>query len=86
MTLDELLRALDLLNEQKHLPPLLRQLTLRGLLCEVRELLPPQDSFDFNDEAVHLEALGGAMIREGEAERQRGARLISLATMMNQAR
>jgi hypothetical protein len=86
MTLDDLLRALDLLDEQKDLPPLLRQLTLLGLLCEVRGLLPQQDAFDFNDEAVHLEAVGAAMIREGQAERQRGERLVSLATMMNQAR
>jgi len=86
MTLDDLLRALDLLDEQKDLPPLVRQLTLRGLLCEVRELLPLQDLFDFNDEAVHLEAVGAAMIREGQAERQRGERLVSLAAMMNELR
>lgn len=86
MTLDELLRALDLLDEQKDLPQPLRQLTLRGLLCEVRELLPPKDQFDFNDEAVHLEEVGAAMIREGQAERQRGVRLINLATMMNELR
>lgn len=86
MTLDELLRALDLLDEQTHLPQLLRQLTLRGLLCEIRGLLPPQDPLDFNDEAVHVAALGDAMVHQGEAERARGERLISLASIMKLAR
>lgn len=86
MTLDELLRALDLLDEQANLPPLLRRLALRGLLSEVNAVLPAQDELDFNGEAMTLAERGQALIREGEADRQRGERLLCLATLMTQLR
>ena len=86
VTLDELLRALDLLDEQDNLPPLLRRLALRGLLSEVNQLLPAQDEMDFNNEPRSLTERGQALIRQGEAERQRGEQLLCLATLITQLR
>ena len=86
MTLDELLRALDLLDEQANLPPLLRRLALRGLVSEVKDVLPAQDELDFNDEPMTLAERGQALIRQGEAERQRGEQLLCLATLITQLR
>ena len=86
VTLDDLLRALDLLDEQASLPPLLRRLALRGLVSEVKDLLPAQDELDFNDEAMTLADRGQAMIRQGEADRQRGEHLVCLASLMTQLR
>jgi hypothetical protein len=86
MTLDELLRALDLLDKQPDLPPLLRQLALRGLLGELKTALPAQDELDFNDAPLSLAERGLALIRHGEAERQRGEQLRCLATLLTQLR
>ena len=86
VTLDELLRALDLLDEQANLPPLLRRLALRGLLSEVNQLLPAQDEMDFNNEPRSLTERGQALIRQGEADRQRGEQLLCLATLITQLR
>lgn len=86
MMLDELLRALDLLDEQANLPPLLRRLALRGLVSEVKDVLPGQDELVFNDEPMTLAERGQALIRQGEAERQRGEQLLCLATLLAQLR
>ena len=86
MTLDELLRALDLLDEQQNLPSLLRRLTLRGLLSELKDVLPAQEELDFNDDVTTIVDCGQALIRQGEAERQRGEHLLCLATLITQLR
>lgn len=86
MTLDELLHALDLLDAQPGLPPVLRQLALRGLLHELKAAPPAQDELDFNEPPLSLAERGLALIRHGEAERQRGERLRCPAALLSELR
>ena len=55
-------------------------------MMTVNAVLPAQDELDFNGEAMTLAERGQALIREGEADRQRGERLLCLATLMTQLR
>lgn len=86
MTLDELLRALDLLSDPAQLPPLLRQLALRGLVSVLSDLVPAQGEMVFPDEATHLAQRGEALIRAAEESRRRGENLVCLAALMTRQR
>ncbi len=48
--LDELLHALDQLKTRGDLPPLLRQLALRGLMADLADRVPGQGEIPFADE------------------------------------
>ncbi|GIX11564.1 hypothetical protein FK498_00855 [Elioraea sp. Yellowstone] len=86
MTLDELLRDLDLLGDPVQLPPLLRQLALRGLVSVLSDLVPAQGEMVFADEAADLAQRGEALIRAAEESRRRGDQLICLAALMTRLR
>lgn len=86
MTLDEFLRALDVLDDRASLPPLLRQLALRGLACVLSDLVPAQGEMVFADEAADLARRGEALIRTAEESRRRGDQLLSLAALMTRTR
>jgi hypothetical protein len=86
VTLDETLRALDLLGDPAQLPPLLRQLALRGLVSALSDLLPAQGEIVFADDAADLVQRGEALIRAAEESRRRGELLIWLAALMTRPR
>lgn len=86
MTLDETLRALDLLGDPAQLPPLLRQLALRGLVSALSDLLPAQGEIVFADDAADLVQRGEALIRAAEESRRRSELLIWLAALMTRSR
>jgi len=48
--LDELLHAFDQLKPRGDLPPLLRQLALRGLMADLADRVPGQEEIPFADE------------------------------------
>lgn len=48
--LDEILHALDQLKTRGDLPPLLRQLALRGLMADLADRVPGQGEIPFADE------------------------------------
>ena len=48
--LNELLNALDQLKTRGDLPPLLRQLALRGLMADLADRVPGQGEIPFADE------------------------------------
>lgn len=86
MTLDELLRVLDRLGDPPQLPPLLRQLALRGLVSALSDLLPAQGEIVFAEDAADLVQRGEALIRAAEEGRRRGELLICLAALMTRPR
>lgn len=86
MTLDETLRALDLLGDPAQLPPLLRQLALRGLVSALSDLLPAQGEMVFADDAADLVQRADALIRAAEESRRRVELLIWLAALMTRPR
>jgi hypothetical protein len=86
VTLDELLRALDLLGDPAQLPPLVRQLALRGVVSVLSDLLPRQGEMLFHDEAAGFAQRGEALIRQAEESRRHGEQLLCLAALMTRLR